>query len=196
MATYYVAGIPYSATLSHHGIKGQKWGIRRYQNEDGTLTPAGMERYGAKNQRQAQKLMKYQEKEYAKAKTAQDQEAAYNKNRRTRLLQKKADAKASGNQKKEERMSTKISKLDSRWKERKAVTDRVLENIQNMTVSDMNRENMLRGAAVAGTVLSMFGGMYMAETTGFGAVAVLSPSGMVESNRTSRAYKEIKAQKT
>ena len=32
--------------LYHHGIKGQKWGIRRYQNPDGTLTPAGRARYG------------------------------------------------------------------------------------------------------------------------------------------------------
>ena len=32
--------------LYHHGIKGQKWGYRRYQNEDGTLTEAGKERYG------------------------------------------------------------------------------------------------------------------------------------------------------
>ena len=34
--------------LSQSGIKGQKWGIRRYQNPDGTLTEAGKERYGVK----------------------------------------------------------------------------------------------------------------------------------------------------
>lgn len=32
--------------LYHHGIKGQRWGIRRYQNPDGSLTPAGVRRYG------------------------------------------------------------------------------------------------------------------------------------------------------
>ena len=31
--------------LYHHGIKGQKWGVRRYQNDDGTFTEAGKERY-------------------------------------------------------------------------------------------------------------------------------------------------------
>ena len=31
--------------LQHHGIKGQKWGIRRFQNKDGSLTPAGRRRY-------------------------------------------------------------------------------------------------------------------------------------------------------
>ena len=33
--------------LYHHGTKGQKWGIRRYQNPDGTLTDAGKARYNS-----------------------------------------------------------------------------------------------------------------------------------------------------
>jgi hypothetical protein len=35
----------YESYLCHHGIKGQKWGVRRYQNTDGSLTPAGKNRY-------------------------------------------------------------------------------------------------------------------------------------------------------
>lgn len=38
--------IYYGKELYHHGILGQKWGQRRWQNEDGTLTPAGREHYG------------------------------------------------------------------------------------------------------------------------------------------------------
>lgn len=46
-----------SDTIMHYGIKGQKWGVRRYQNEDGSLTPAG-ERRANKALKQARKAAK------------------------------------------------------------------------------------------------------------------------------------------
>ena len=37
---------PLEDVLEHHGIKGMRWGVRRYQNEDGSLTDKGRKRYG------------------------------------------------------------------------------------------------------------------------------------------------------
>lgn len=41
----------YDLELYHYGIKGQKWGVRRFQNADGTLTPAGRRRLERADQR-------------------------------------------------------------------------------------------------------------------------------------------------
>jgi len=49
MSTYILC---HSGTeLYHHGILGQKWGIRRFQNKDGSLTPEGIKRYGSKERK-------------------------------------------------------------------------------------------------------------------------------------------------
>ena len=35
--------------LCHHGVKGMKWGVRRYQNKNGELTALGKKRYSDKD---------------------------------------------------------------------------------------------------------------------------------------------------
>lgn len=73
--------------LAHHGIKGMKWGIRRYQNADGSLTPEGKAKYysadgkrltGAGRRWQVRERKKYYKDRYKGAKDSlKDARKAY-----------------------------------------------------------------------------------------------------------------------
>lgn len=64
--------------LAHYGILGMKWGVRRYQNPDGSLTSAGRERYGVDTERNSpssdQKPSKFTKKDYDEVKKLAENE--------------------------------------------------------------------------------------------------------------------------
>lgn len=79
---YYVGNIPVMETdIQHFGVPGMKWGIRKYQNPDGTLNSAGKLRYQKDMQKRdayTEKLRKLEPKHSAlKEKSARANNRAY-----------------------------------------------------------------------------------------------------------------------
>lgn len=84
--------------LLHYGIKGQKWGVRRFQNEDRTWTEAGKERYGDNGKRKKSAFVssgsigakKNSERSIStvEIKNAHDEKQSFHDRRKARLLEK------------------------------------------------------------------------------------------------------------
>lgn len=169
--------------LCHYGIKGMKWGVRRYQNPDGSLTAAGIERYGSKKG-----LKKAIKKEIATAKTNQDVAMTYQKahDRSLKTVEKtKAKYLKTG---KAKHLAEYMASLDSERIQRKRYElktaemkehyNKLVKEFGKEAVSSINYENgklkekTKDGQRVVINILSSLaagaGSVGMAQVTGFG----------------------------
>ena len=170
-----------SYELYHHGIKGQKWGIRRYQNEDGSLTDEGIRRYNrASNiQRDLNKL---------------DRQIAYNTGDMIKVGRKaiKLEKKANRYERKhpnddKNKMNDYASKIKDYNKEidrlsgiesayRKSQDNLIRSAVSNglkVSTKDISRATTRTGERVAKRILAGFGAaaIAMVNPLGFGVVA-------------------------
>lgn len=140
----------YTGELSHHGIKGMKWGVRRFQTKDGSLTAAGKKRYittaqGFRNANQAAKEAR--KKSLAESRVTEHGIGSY----------RRAMNKASAAEKEAYRNSIAKDKAYNKQlrAEKKAAAE--ANASERKGLSDKQKKALKVGAAVAGTALAAYG---------------------------------------
>lgn len=131
--------IPHSDYLAHHGIKNQKWGQRRFQNYDGSLTSEGRKRYGVGESNLSKREKKQAEK--AKAKAAKERAKANSK--------KKADAQKAAEQK-QKRMDYLRDHPEKIYKYRKELTQDDVTDIMQKVKFDQSLQDIRKAETQRG----------------------------------------------
>ena len=118
--------------LYHWGVTGMKWGVRRYQNKDGSLTPAGKKRYKATEEELKAREKVIKNAERVRAKQAKLEAKKADLDAREKALQEEANGKSAPKPKSAKTMT------DDELRER---TDRLnLENKYNEAVKNTTPE--------------------------------------------------------
>lgn len=137
----------YRDYLEHHGIPGMKWGVRRYQNEDGSLTYKGKKRYA----RQTAKELNNADQEravtaYKSARVRED--AAWRSKYLNRLSKKKTKAEsirddAETSDRKRARQEKKIDKISKKQERVKDILNKDLSEIAENSKKIKELENKI-----------------------------------------------------
>lgn len=165
------------AYLQHHGIKGQRWGVRRYRNYDGSYTKAGLKRY-------SQSLEKYEKADsrYKKAKNDYKINKKSGENTdgyKTELVNARMDRKNKKNRLDKDYKHLKQDKLADQGKDiySKGITitgnnatQKIMTKIGTMSLSAaaFNNKTQIIGRRGATEALAAIGGITLTASAGIG----------------------------
>lgn len=142
--------------LYHHGVKGMKWGVRRYQNADGSLTDAGKKR-----QAQIGATLEKRGKAYQKR-------ASIALNRQQKLQAKRVDKWRQYGGDKYSKMPEKEGKLFDKYVADTKMAEKMYE-IRNAAIKDLSPEQIQKGRRYVNT--SPILGYAIAGPIGMGIVS-------------------------
>ena len=148
MATY----VYYGDTLYHHGVKGQKWGLRKYQNEDGSLTAAGREHYGYGAKAEYKNRVGIAKANYKKALIKSVKSNSDSKGNMTKAQIKKFDEES-------KRLGKQLAE------EKKAAKQEYKNSDEYKVRQEKIKKAAIAGAAVAATALAVYGAYKVSEAT-------------------------------
>lgn len=134
----------YGDSLYHHGVKGQKWGVRRFQNEDGSLTAAGREHYGYGAKAEYKNRIGIAKANYKKALIKSVKSNSDSKGNMTKAQIKKFDEE-----------SKKLGKQLA--EEKKAAKQEYKNSDEYRARQEKIKKAAIAGAAVAATALAAYG---------------------------------------
>ena len=170
--------------LEHHGIQGQKWGHRRFQNEDGTLTEAGRKRY--------HKLQRYQADEIDYLNRRSGTESVRLLTKATKLQDKAAAALRNNKSDKALKYSDKADKEYEQYNKLVDDTAKAYADIMATSYEQMVKESRRSGVSALGqnVVRASFGLAAVAATGLPVVVPITSPKAVRYKQRMKRVRAE------
>lgn len=183
----------YDSELYHHGIEGQRWGVRRFQNPDGTLTAEGKRRYNKTLNKELKKVDKYYDKPHlttyinSKGKTrGRYVEGLKSLNKKYDRL-KAADENYELNAKQKEKLNNTKKQINKLLEEK----DMEINHLKNISAEKLHQEARYRkGRAALSTSLT-----YALGAVGYTAATRLKPSISPDSIHSKRVEEERRRKK-